>query len=252
MYIADGHHRYETALGYWRTRQAAGAAAADPASRVLMLLVDVDDPGLAVFPTHRLLHTGARIDDVRARGQSRPVVRRRDAAGRAVAPGPALAALSSAPGRHAFAVLTPEASTFILRSREGADLRSLMPEGHSDAWYDLDASVLHEVVLPRGFLIGEDAAALGEIAFTRDAGEAGGGRLVGSVRGGCPDARADGQSGDRHRPVGRRDAAEVDLLLAEAAQRAGDPPAPGAVERRSRPPRRSADRGSDQRTRSGS
>jgi uncharacterized protein (DUF1015 family) len=47
-----------------------------------------------------------------------------------------------------------------------------MPAGHGDTWYGLDAAVLHEIVLPRAFLIGEDAASLGEMAFTRDASEA--------------------------------------------------------------------------------
>ncbi len=171
LYIADGHHRYETALGYWRTRQATGADASDPASRVLMLLVDAGDPGLAVFPTHRLLHTGARIDEIALAASLGQWFDSRILTASDGGTDAALGALESASGLHAFAVLTTDA-TYLLRSREGADLRALMPDGHSDAWYGLDASVLHEVVLPRGFLIGEDAASLGEIAFTRDAGDA--------------------------------------------------------------------------------
>jgi len=50
--IADGHHRYETALAYRDERRTAGDAAAD---RVMVYLSSMDDPGLAIFPTHRLL-----------------------------------------------------------------------------------------------------------------------------------------------------------------------------------------------------
>ena len=51
LLIADGHHRYETA----RVHHAEGGA-----EHVLMCLVALQDPGLTVFPTHRLL---TRIDD---------------------------------------------------------------------------------------------------------------------------------------------------------------------------------------------
>jgi uncharacterized protein (DUF1015 family) len=64
LYIADGHHRYETALNFRKyQRQQHPAAAADAAfNYVLMLLVDVRDPGLTILPTHRILHDLDRFD----------------------------------------------------------------------------------------------------------------------------------------------------------------------------------------------
>ena len=50
LLIADGHHRYETSLAYQREVGAGGAA-----DYVLMALVSLEDPGLTVFPTHRLI-----------------------------------------------------------------------------------------------------------------------------------------------------------------------------------------------------
>jgi uncharacterized protein (DUF1015 family) len=50
LLIADGHHRYETALAYEREVGGEGAH-----SHTLMCLVSLEDPGLTVFPTHRLL-----------------------------------------------------------------------------------------------------------------------------------------------------------------------------------------------------
>ncbi len=61
LFIADGHHRYETALAYRRhRRQEAGLPAAGgrhPFDSVLMLFSSLEDPGLTVLPTHRVLTT---------------------------------------------------------------------------------------------------------------------------------------------------------------------------------------------------
>ncbi len=55
VFIADGHHRYETALAYRDERHAAGDTDADdPHNFMLMYLCSMDDPGLVVLPTHRL------------------------------------------------------------------------------------------------------------------------------------------------------------------------------------------------------
>lgn len=57
LYIADGHHRYESALTYQRQRLASSSAVpSDEAFNfVMMTLVDFDDPGLVILPPHRLL-----------------------------------------------------------------------------------------------------------------------------------------------------------------------------------------------------
>ena len=55
IFIADGHHRYETAWEYRRQIYDSGALQADhPAGFVLMMCVAMEDPGLLVMPTHRL------------------------------------------------------------------------------------------------------------------------------------------------------------------------------------------------------
>jgi uncharacterized protein (DUF1015 family) len=56
--IADGHHRYETALAH--SEEVGGDP--DAASRfTLALLTDLDDPGLEVLPTHRVLKAGVAV-----------------------------------------------------------------------------------------------------------------------------------------------------------------------------------------------
>lgn len=70
IFIADGHHRYETALRYLDEKQQTGdvANAEAPANFVLMMLVSMHDPGLVILPTHRLIaDLGAiKADELRA------------------------------------------------------------------------------------------------------------------------------------------------------------------------------------------
>jgi uncharacterized protein (DUF1015 family) len=51
--IADGHHRYETALNYWRER----GEEPNSSSGVMMMCVSMQDSGLVVLPTHRVVKT---------------------------------------------------------------------------------------------------------------------------------------------------------------------------------------------------
>ncbi|OQX19521.1 MAG: hypothetical protein BWK76_04285 [Desulfobulbaceae bacterium A2] len=63
LYIADGHHRYTTALALRRALGEAGRppAAEDPANYIMMYLCAMEDPGLSVLPTHRLLRHPQRL-----------------------------------------------------------------------------------------------------------------------------------------------------------------------------------------------
>jgi uncharacterized protein (DUF1015 family) len=57
LYIADGHHRYETALNYrnWVHAGQPGLSDEHPANFVMMYLCSMADPGLVIRPAHRLL-----------------------------------------------------------------------------------------------------------------------------------------------------------------------------------------------------
>src|SRR5207245_2069797 len=52
LYIADGHHRYETAVAHARENPGA--------DRVLAFIVSAADPGLTVLPTHRVIFAPGR------------------------------------------------------------------------------------------------------------------------------------------------------------------------------------------------
>ena len=57
IYIADGHHRYETALTYrdWVAERTPGFTDDHPANYVMMYLTSMEDPGMVILPAHRLL-----------------------------------------------------------------------------------------------------------------------------------------------------------------------------------------------------
>jgi uncharacterized protein (DUF1015 family) len=57
LFIADGHHRYETALNYrrWLIENNPDFPSDHPANYTMMYLCSIQDPGLIILPTHRLL-----------------------------------------------------------------------------------------------------------------------------------------------------------------------------------------------------
>lgn len=56
VFVADGHHRYTTAINYLASLEEQGQVGADhPARRCMIVLVGMSDPGLAIGPTHRVL-----------------------------------------------------------------------------------------------------------------------------------------------------------------------------------------------------
>ena len=68
VFIADGHHRYETAMRYRDEQRAAAGTAAPPAGEapyddVLCYLTTMEDSGLVIFPTHRVLATLALVPE---------------------------------------------------------------------------------------------------------------------------------------------------------------------------------------------
>lgn len=182
LYIADGHHRYETALAYREELREARRELPleDAANFTLMALSAIEDPGVVVLPTHRI---------VRGVPQERLAEFTRDLAGlfeieplsgdpgeldtvdgQAVAQ--ALAEASEGGKRTVFAMVTPNGVRLLRQTDAG---RAAMDErvgehvGASEAWRELDVAVLHELVLAHGLSVSEQAIRAGEhVIYTRD------------------------------------------------------------------------------------
>ena len=168
IFIADGHHRYETALEYRRRRRAAEGdpTGARPYDYTMMTLVACDDPGLVILPTYRVarrldLETIASFD-LRAE----PLF----AVEEFSSPDAMRAALAKA-GQGALAVALggERVKLRLLRLKDPQAIADAMP-GAPQAVQRLDVSVLHALVLERIFEITpEQVKAGGLIEYTIDA-----------------------------------------------------------------------------------
>ena len=131
-YIADGHHRYATALRY---RDAVGPDGAF----TLGYFTPMEAPGLLIEPYHRILSQGPSREEARAALAGRFLLS--DAAG--VAAAARAAAHSTRP--YAFALAWPEGSALVAEARpEAADL---FAAGTPPSLRALDTYFLHQVVL---------------------------------------------------------------------------------------------------------
>jgi len=150
IFIADGHHRYETACNYRDELSAAGTLhPGHPAHYVLMMCVGMSDPGMIVLPTHRLLRGLPRMTADELKAQLGACFTTRLAG-----EGPDLAEMlwqeleiegdqgtlglfTAADQRWTIARITPEGRTRLAQA--AAD--------HSQDWQGLGVAILHRLMI---------------------------------------------------------------------------------------------------------
>lgn len=154
LVIADGHHRYETALAFHRERQAEGLSG-DHGS-ILCFCVDADAEDLVVLPYNRALKSSVPTEEVVHRLRTR-------FAAEPVTAADAAEVLDKETADHAF-VFTFGDAAYVAHASD-ADVVAVTGERHP-AWRSLDVVALHELILPQ-ILDGETA----EFRFSRDPGE---------------------------------------------------------------------------------
>lgn len=160
LYIADGHHRYETMLSLRdELRERAGGALAPDAAGEFgtMFLANMDDPGLLVFPIHRLVHSVHNFDFdslVKRASDHFDVQPVEGAAKDAATMRAAIADLSAT--RPTFAAVLPGAADAVMFSLKVKPEQAGLSAHPS--LLDLDVTVLHSLLLDR--LLGIDQAAL--------------------------------------------------------------------------------------------
>jgi len=150
--IADGHHRYETALAFSREHPEIEAA-----KFRMMALVDASSVGLVILPIHRLvkglkdfsregfLAGLRRAFEIKSYPGDTPAVR-----------SAALEAIRELKdeGRHAFGLYLGDGSYRVLNLRR-AELMDTRQD-HSEAWRRLDVSILHRLILEEGMGVTAD------------------------------------------------------------------------------------------------
>jgi uncharacterized protein (DUF1015 family) len=173
VFIADGHHRYTTALAYRDLqRELADAADQHPVDPdydyLMMALVNMDDPDLVVLPYHRIARgpEGFSAEQFLAGLEEHFTLAELE-------PGTERAALAEH-GAPAFVVgVRGRDRAWLASLREGTDLDATIAGAHSSAWKQLDVAVLQELILwPLLGIHPDRAETLERLSFTKDATQA--------------------------------------------------------------------------------
>lgn len=162
--IADGHHRYETALNYFKET----GSQADGASSVMMMCVSTSDAGLVVLPTHRVVKN---VEEARLAGLVSRLSQLFE-----VTPtqhGPVeLAASIPSEGTGQIAMHL-KGQSYLLSLKNGLRHLESMESGRSEAYNTLDVSLLHRLILENELGVGQQELAAGQhVLYTIDAEEA--------------------------------------------------------------------------------
>ncbi|HUI29817.1 MAG TPA: DUF1015 domain-containing protein [Candidatus Acidoferrales bacterium] len=154
VYIADGHHRYETALEYQKlmrakSRKQDGEAAYD---YIMMYFTNIFDSGLVVYPTHRIIHSLSSFDSgkfLQATKNYFDLDPKSDVGELADSLAPA--------GAHSFGMILPQKKYFLMTLKRGVDVLSIVKEDAPAPVKRLDVTLLHDVVLGQTLGISKEA-----------------------------------------------------------------------------------------------
>jgi len=157
LYIADGHHRYETSVNFMRECRERGwtPAATESFDTRLMTLFNVAEPGMSIRPIHRMVHGVAGFDPgafLERAGERFEVTRRQSFEDM-------VQAAAAGAARHTFGFYARGAAA-TLRLRDEGTVDELIGGSWSKDYRRLDVSILHAAVLEA--LLGIDAQALEE------------------------------------------------------------------------------------------
>jgi uncharacterized protein (DUF1015 family) len=151
IFIADGHHRYETALRYLEEKRAAGEvrAAEAAANFVLMMLVSMSDPGLVILPTHRLVAAlpNLNADSLRAVLEGHfqlDTIGRGEQGAR-----DAWELVQADGGQELFGFGTVADGVWQTARFRTPEIMANLAPNHSPAWRSLAVSILHVLVLDK-------------------------------------------------------------------------------------------------------
>jgi uncharacterized protein (DUF1015 family) len=167
LYIADGHHRYITALNYRDEIDAVRGPLPpeSPVNFVLMALIDVEDPGMLVLPTHRLL-TGLdqeQINRIEQLGGYFHVSQ--------LASGnqQMLQAQLAQAGEQQPALLFLQPDRALLLTPNEAGLSEMQASGHTPAWNELGVALAQHLLLDKALGISADDVAGGRyVSYTHN------------------------------------------------------------------------------------
>ena len=154
IYIADGHHRYETALNYRNyCREQGISKEGDAQDYQMIFLCDMGHPGLVVFPTHRIVRDLKTFDKDTVLAKCEEYF---DVEKFATADGmEKILANKDAEGKKAFGFYTGEGEWYLLTLKDISVMDTVLPD-MCTASRQLDVSVLHSLILEKIFGIDKE------------------------------------------------------------------------------------------------
>jgi uncharacterized protein (DUF1015 family) len=145
LIIADGHHRYETAISFRDSMRSLHPDAPSSAAfnYRMVTLVSISDPGLVILPTHRLIHSYSKLS-------SKQVIEKAKAYFKVIPLSDQsalkLALMEATPEAPRIGFYDGSSTILILKSPEA--MAEIAPD-RDPAWRMLDVSILHELLIQR-------------------------------------------------------------------------------------------------------
>jgi len=174
LFIADGHHRYQTAINFAeeQSKQSNVSDNDAPYNYRMVILVNMFDDGLAILPTHRLIKMSS-IDrknlirhirkyfiveefDLKTDDKTKLIVKE-------------ISNKLKTKNEHKFALFFKDG--YYLLTLKDKDIMNTLANDHSETWRTLDVSILHKIILEHIMGITQDTLE-DHIKYTRDDEEA--------------------------------------------------------------------------------
>ncbi len=169
FYIADGHHRYETAVSYrdWRATQEE-LPRNHPARFVMTAIVAADDPGLVIRPIHRIVPKASRADWAEVLGDAftATYVKLIGGADHRVAELQTLLASADI-----VAINMEPGQVITLTRKPGSALAGSPPQGMSEEWASIAPNQLRYGVLEPLWGISDEDLREGVVTYSHDIAE---------------------------------------------------------------------------------
>ncbi len=174
LFIADGHHRYHTALTYRNEMlPRLSENGRREVSYRMMTLVSMDDPSVTILPTHRAVRGAAGFSEERLLERLRAHFDVYRLEGKPDDLQPILSGLRENASAPSFIVCLPGAKFRLLRLKDKAAAIEALPGNPHPAVRELDVTILHSLVIEKMLSLSPEAQDLGEyIRYFRDPSEA--------------------------------------------------------------------------------
>jgi uncharacterized protein (DUF1015 family) len=174
LIIADGHHRYETSLNYQKEvlENMKEVKGDEPFNYIMMTLFKLEDPGLVILPTYRLVKGLDKLSEEKLRNLLLPYFEISEVDWPDASDGSKLEEVQNKvlDGSHSFAAYISELQRFFIFSLKSEDLIDReITEARSAEWKRLDVAILHSLIIDKLDALSSEPFSLeSNVSYIRD------------------------------------------------------------------------------------